>query len=202
LKDLDAQLARFGAHLRDNIGIDERAALKVATTVAADLRFLPVDAKTAIANSSVVSVETRLAELTAFQTFMDFVRTHQTPHPALVRAQVLCQNYICFAYLGDALFKILLKATPPDSLTRKCVRFLTDNPVRAFRNAIAHGNWCYRTDFSGLAFWARKGADSSEPMQRFEVSAEELDFWQALSRGVAYAAYSQLRVRNGREAGS
>ena len=56
------------------------------------------------------------------------------------------------------------------------------------REAKTFTHWCYRTDFSGLVFWARKGADASEPMQRFDVSASELDFWQALARGVAYAA--------------
>jgi len=38
-------------------------------------------------------------------------------------------------------------------------RYLTDDPVRAFRSVVAHGNWQYAPDFSALAYWARKGDD-------------------------------------------
>lgn len=40
--------------------------------------------------------------------------------------------------------------------------------------------------------WARKGGDLNEPLQQFEVEQDDLNFWQALSRCVAYAAYSNL----------
>ena len=109
-----------------------------------------------------------------------------------MRAQVLYPNYICFVYLGEAPFKVLSREAPPSSVTRKCARLLTNNPVRAFRNAVAHGNWRYRDDFAGLVFWSRKGSDSSEDLHRFEVEQHELNFWQALSRGVAYSAYLHL----------
>jgi hypothetical protein len=75
-------------------------------------------------------------------------------------------------------------------MTRKCCRFLTDNPIRAFRNALAHANWRYNEDFSGLRFWARKGSDPSEALREFEVSQLELGFWQALARCVAYVAFT------------
>ncbi|MGO8854778.1 MAG: hypothetical protein ACLQO1_03580 [Steroidobacteraceae bacterium] len=192
MRHLDEQLARFGDELKGALGIDREIAAKVATTVAAELRFLPLEAKNKILNESPVGVKDRLSELTAFQAFMDLVSTRPDAHPAVVRAQVLYQNYVCFVYLGEALFKILSKSAPQDSLARKCARFLTDNPVRAFRNAVAHGNWRYRDDFSGLIFWARKGSDPSEPLQEFEVGQQELDFWQTLARGVAYAAYPHL----------
>ena len=192
MRHLDAQLARFDKELREHVGLKSDVTTKVATTVAAELRFLPVDAKSLILQASPVRIGDRLSELKAFQAFMDLQATYGTAPAAIVRAQVLYQNYICFVYLGEALFKVLSKSVPPASVTRKCARFLTDNPVRAFRNAIAHGNWRYRDDFTGLVFWARKGGDPSEELHRFEVEQHELDFWQALSRGVAYSAYLHL----------
>lgn len=48
--------------------------------------------------------------------------------------------------------------------------------MRAFRNAVAHANWHYLPDFSGLEFWTRNGAEPTEPMARFEVSQNHLDF--------------------------
>ena len=106
--------------------------------------------------------------------------------PARTRAQVVYQCYVCFIYLGDAWFKVLRKQMPDGSATKRCCKFLTDNPVRAFRNAIAHGNWDYLKDFTGLEFWARKGDIGEEPLSRFEVSRDDLAFWQALARCVAY----------------
>ncbi len=79
--------------------------------------------------------------------------------PQLTRAQVIVQNYICFVYLGEACFQVLRREAPTGSTVKRCCRFLTDNPVRAFRNAVAHGNWKYTPEFSGLEFWARKGGD-------------------------------------------
>jgi hypothetical protein len=108
------------------------------------------------------------------------------------RAQVITQNYICFVYLGEACFKALKKEVQAETATQRCCKYLTDNPVRAFRNAIAHSNWCYLPDFSGLEFWARKGADPAERPTRFEVRQQELDFWQSLARCTAYAAYLSL----------
>jgi hypothetical protein len=78
--------------------------------------------------------------------------------------------------------------------------YLTENPVRAFRNAIAHSNWTYSSDFHGLVYWARKGSDPDEALSRFEVFQGDLDFWQTLSRGVAYAAYTSIEAVEGSRA--
>ncbi|MCM2358949.1 MAG: hypothetical protein NDI77_12425 [Geobacteraceae bacterium] len=122
---------------------------------------------------------------------MDFANSIQG-NPYVTRAQVITQNYICFVYLGDALFKHLKAVLPPPLVTGRCCRFLLNNPIRAFRNAVAHSNWRYKRDFSGLEFWARKGSGPDEPLERFEVLQDELTYWQSLSRCVGYAAYMAL----------
>jgi hypothetical protein len=127
----------------------------------------------------------------AFQMFMD--RYQQVNgEPAVARAQVIYQCYVCFVYLGDAWFKVLRKMMPSGSTTRRCCKFLTDNPVRAFRNAIAHGNWQYLSDFTGLEFWARKGNDPEEPLSRFVWGQNDINFWQVLARCVAYCTAEAL----------
>jgi hypothetical protein len=194
MRHLDAQVSKYSTLLVSEVGLDPAIADRLATTVAAELRFLSVEAKAEILASSPVDVAARLDELTAFQSFMEQVHAAK-PHPAFVRAQVLYQNYVCFVYLGEACFRVLAKSAPTGSASRKCSRFLTDNPVRAFRNAIAHGNWTYKSDFTGLVFWARKGSEPSEALSQFEVSQNELNFWQSLARCVGYAAY--LHVRSG-----
>jgi hypothetical protein len=189
---LDRQIGKFSERLTGELGLNDQEVDRVATLVAAEVRFLESSARAEIFAASPVPLRTRLDELRAFQAFMD--EASGSSSPAVTRAQVIVQNYVCFVYLGEACFRALLKTSKPGSVTRRCCKYLTDNPVRAFRNAIAHSNWTYAPDFGGLVFWARKGSDNTEPLSRFEVEQIELDFWQTLSRGVAYAAYSTLET--------
>ena len=188
---LDSQLARWSDRLISELQVPAHAANKLATTVAAEIRFLPTEAKVELRHSSPVALNDRLEELVGFQGFMDATRSVQNS-PYLVRTQVITQNYICFLYLPESCFRILRKAMPPESTTRACAKFLSDNPVRAFRNALAHANWCYGPGFNSIVFWARKGVGADEPLEKFEVTQEELMSWQSLSRCVGYAALSNL----------
>jgi hypothetical protein len=172
---LDVQMRRYSPRLRDDLRIDAAASNHLASSIAQECVALPSDAVAAIRAQDVVGLESRLDELVGFQAFMDLVGSIPS-HPAVVRAQVITQNYVCFVYLGDSCFKALQKHLPAGSTTRKCCRFLTDNPVRAFRNALAHANWRYNEDFSGLRFWARKGSDPSEPPSKFDVTQLKLGF--------------------------
>jgi hypothetical protein len=122
---------------------------------------------------------------------MDAAQTVQMD-PFVARAQVIVQNYICFVYLGDSCFTVLKKHSPEGSATKKCCSFLTDNPVRAFRNSMAHGNWGYTDDGQGLEFWARKGSGPAEPLVRWELSQLNLNFWKDLACCTAYAAFTSL----------
>ncbi len=193
---LDEQMRRYRSQLSSLARIDEWTTRKLATTIASEVRFLAPEAKNRIKAVSPVKLQDRLDELTAFQAFMDNMSTYRNQKvgalPELVRAQVIVQNYITFVYLPEACFSVLRKEMPKDSTTRKCAKYLTDNPVRSFRNAMAHANWSYNEDFSGLVYWARKGSDPGEPLARHEVDQKTLGFWQSLSRCTAYAAMSNL----------
>jgi hypothetical protein len=184
-------MAVWSERLKSELKINDENSRKLATAIAADVRFLPAEVKAEIRVASPVPLKDRVQELQAFQGWMDVVR-NSTPSSYLVRAQVLTQNYICFVYLPESCFRILAKAAPTGSTVQKCARFLNNNPVRAFRNSVAHANWTYRPDFRAIVYWARKGSDPTEPLEQFEVTQEELDFWQSLSRCVAYAAFTNL----------
>jgi hypothetical protein len=188
---LDTQMQAFSARLTNEVKLTPEMATKLATTIAADVRFLSPEQKAEIRAASPVPLEDRLAELQAFQGWMDQAHTIRN-NPFVTRAQVLSQSYICFVYLPEACFRILAKSCPSGSAAKKCAQFLSNNPVRAFRNAIAHANWTYRADFGAIVYWARKGSDQDAPLERFEVENTDLSFWQSLSRCVAYAAYSNL----------
>jgi hypothetical protein len=188
---LDDQMKVYSPFLRDDLKIDPPESNSLASTIAIEFKRLPNDVIESLLTPEIVCPVDRLEELIAFQSFMDLVHVNQS-HPGLIRAQVITQNYIAFVYLGEALFTTLRKCTPNGSVTKRCCKFLTNNPVRAFRNAIAHANWKYKPDFSGLMFRARKGDDPTEPMVLFEVSQNDLNFWQSLARCVAYVVYSEL----------
>ncbi len=188
---LDNQMQAFSARLTSEVGLTHEMAAKLAMTIAADVRLLSPEQKVEIRAASPVPLSDRLVELQAFQGWMDQAHTIRN-NPFVTRAQVLLQNYICFVYLPEACFRVLQKACPSGSATKKCAQFLSNNPVRAFRNAVAHANWTYRSDFGAIIYWARKGSDPNDPLERFEADQNDLAFWQALSRCVAYAAYSNL----------
>jgi hypothetical protein len=189
---LDDQMAAWSARLVADVRISDGDSHKVGTKVASEIRFLPASAKAEIVATSPVNLRDRLQELQAFQGWMDIIATSANVSPFVVRAQVITQNYICFVYLPESCFRIISKSLPSGSVGRKCAKYLSDGRVRAFRNAVAHANWCYRSDFGGITYWARKSSDMAEPLSQFEVLQEELAFWQALSRCVAYAAFSNL----------
>jgi len=185
-------MQEFSPFLRDEFRIDPPLSNTIATTIAAEVRTIEPDVIREIHQTNEIPLQARLDELVAFQAWMDIVHCGQ-PHPAVVRAQVITQNYICFVYLGEAVFKAMRKHMAKSTVTAKCCRFLTDNPVRAFRNALAHANWIYKDDFSGIVFWARKGDQKDEPMLRWEVNQHQLNFWQALARCVGYVLFTELR---------
>jgi hypothetical protein len=213
---LDKQMQQWSTRLRDDLRISPPESNQLATTISKEVSGLSDEAKQRVKAASPIPFATRIEELGAFQLFMDLVGSVDPAgvNPAVVRAQVAYQNYICFVYLGESCFNVLKKELPTGSTGKKCCRFLTDNPVRAFRNAVAHSNWRYLPDFSGLEYWARKGADlktvrecpkckhefapalkEPEPMEemlRFEVSQQDLSFWQYLARCTSYASFLSL----------
>jgi hypothetical protein len=188
---LDEQMQQWSSRLRDDLMILPPESNRLGSTISAEVTGLTAEARQKVRDASLIPLEERIEELSAFQGWMDLVRQSE-PIPVVVRAQVITQNYICFVYLGEACFKVLGKELPIGSVARKCCKFLTDNPVRAFRNAIAHSNWRYLSDFSGLEFWARKGGDPDELPTRFIVLQQDLSFWQALARCTAYSSFLSL----------
>jgi len=192
MREIDKQLGSWAERLQKDVKIKPEDIAKIATTIAKEVRWLSMEQKNEIRDSSPVNLANRYEEIIAFQLWMEIANSSQK-HPAVVRAQVIVQNYICFVYLNESCFRVLKKYLPHGSVSKKCCNFLVNNPIRAFRNAIAHSNWCYKNDFTGLLYWSRKGTDPEEALQKFEVSNEELAFWQSLARGVAYAAYENLK---------
>jgi hypothetical protein len=181
---LDSQMAFFAPRLVREVKLTQNAATKLATTIAADVRFLTVEQKAELRRDSLIPIEDRLAEIKAFQGWMEYAAS-VPKNPYVTRAQVLTQSYVCFVYMPESCFRALAKCSPSGSATKRCAQFLSNNPVRAYRNSIAHANWTYRRDFGAVIYWARKGNDPSDPLERFEVEQADLTFWQALSRCVA-----------------
>jgi hypothetical protein len=188
---INEQMREWSTRLRDDLMILPPASNRLASAISVEVAGLSAEAKQRIRDTSPIPLEARIEELLAFQGWMDLVR-QSGPPPVVVRAQVITQNYICFVYLGEACFKVLGKELPSGSVAKKCCKFLTDNPVRAFRNAIAHSNWRHLPDFSGLEFWAKKGGAEDEPPTKFVVLQQDLSFWQAVARCTAYSSFLSL----------
>lgn len=182
---IDRQLHPWGTRLCDDLGLSTSQAAELASCISREVASLAPSDQDRLRHMSPVPVSCRLDELTAFQAWMD--AAHATPHPAITRAQVITQSYVCFIYLKESWFGALHQVMAADTATYLSCAFLLSEPIRRFRNAFAHGNWRYLQDFSGLEFWARASGTGTAEI-RSEVSQLELNFWQALSRCTAYAS--------------
>lgn len=154
---LDVQMRRYSPRLRDDLRIDSAASNHLATSISAECAALPPERSPRFERRTSSDWTHAWRSSSPFKVFMDLVASSPT-HPSVVRAQVITQNYLCFVYLGDSCFKVLQKNTPSGSTVRRCCRFLTDNPIRALRNALAHANWRYNEDVSGLTFGRARAA--------------------------------------------
>lgn len=196
MQHLDRQLAFFRDRLCNEVDLKPEEVDKVATLVAADIRFLPPAAKAEIKAASPISLSARLEELIAFQSWSDFATSIRN-NPAITRASVIVQNYICFVYLKDACFEVVAKRAAAGSVASRTAEYLLRGKVRDFRNAFSHANWSYNSTFTGLNCWVLEDArHRSGSMRHFEVSQDDLNFWQTLPRGIAYATYEQLREQS------
>ena len=182
---LDRQMEPWAVRLRDDLGVQPADSKALASAIAREVSLISTASKAQLKQGSHVTLRDRLDELVAFQAWADLTGTK--PAPPIARALVLTQLYICFVYLKDAWFRSLRDAMPANSATARVCHFLTTDPVRSFRNAIAHGRWRYRGDFGALEYWP----DASERIA-LEVTQLDLDFWQALSRSAAYASIQTL----------
>ncbi len=131
-----------------------------------------------------VPPERYVEELQAFQAWMDVAHSNRS-NPVVVRAQVMTELYVSFVWLRDSLMEPAKSRFAPDSVFAQVQHFLASGKRKTLRNAIAHGRWCYQAGFGGLECWDGRNGSS---LTRTVISADELDLWQTLSRGVAIAA--------------
>jgi hypothetical protein len=191
---LDEIMRQFSPRLREDLSLTPPTSNCLASTIAAEVKALPADVLRAIRDEDVVGLRHRTEELVAFERFMDFARQEQAKSgvfPPLTRAQVVCQLYVVFIYLGDACFSRLRKSAATGSALKKCCVYLTDNPVRGLRNAVAHSNWRYTDDFSGILYHYFEDEHKTK-WKDYTVTQLELDFWDKVARVTAYAAFQTI----------
>jgi hypothetical protein len=193
LKRFDLQMRQWVEYLVDSVRIEHRLTGNIASLIYEDIKNISPDSRAELIESisNPIPIENRLEKLCAFQGWAD-IANNLSKNPFITRAQIIVQNYICFVYLNDSCFKNLKKYVQNGSVTKKCCNFLINNPVRAFRNAIAHSNWKYSDDFSEIIFYAKKGHSDADPIIELRVSNVDLNFWQFLARCTAYTAFLTL----------
>lgn len=193
LKTFDEQLAKYGSKLCNDLRIDKVSSPRLATKIYDEISALPAGGRDLIVRSSPVPPRDRLHQIEqsiAFNAACGPQIFARVPGVAYAHTITLC--YISVVYLAESLFDAVHKALGPNSSGRKCAGYLRNNPVRAFRNALAHGHWRFRGDGSAIEFWARKGSAGSDPMVLWEVSQDDLVFWYGLSHATGYAALKAI----------
>ena len=181
---LDEQLACFSPKLRDDIRVPQEDVNQLASAMHRDCVTLGVDTIRIALRDDRIPLRQRHDELVAFQAWMDWAGSVSS-NPAISRAQVITQLYIPFVYMRDTMFDAVRRIAPSGSTLKKVTKSLCDGDVRALRNAVAHGNWTYCDDFSGIRFWAAKGSDPAD-LEDFTMKQRDMAFWQKLARCAGY----------------
>lgn len=191
LKKLDRQIALYKDDLIRHVGLSDFEAMNVASLVEKEI-FSDGRFQNEYDKVSPVPIESRYEELIAFQQWTDNLSS-KISDPYTTRTRVISQCYICFVYLKDACFEILNKWNTSLVATR-CAIYLSNGKVRDFRNAFSHANWYYSQNNSYLICWVKENSrDPSSLLRKFIVPQAELDFWQTLSRGIAYTVFLSLK---------
>ena len=115
---LNKQMQQWSSRLRDDLRIGPPESNQLASTIGNEVAALSEDTKQRVKEASQIPLKTRIEELVAFQGWMDLVHAASEPHPVIVRAQVVYQNYICFVYLGESCFNVLKKELPSGSTAK------------------------------------------------------------------------------------
>jgi hypothetical protein len=187
-------MRQFSPRLRDDLGLTPPASNCLASTIASEVQALPRDVLRSIRDEDIIGLRRRIDELVAFEGFMTFASQVPTAFgnvAPLMRAQVTCQLYTVFVYLGDACFSRLRKSAVSGSVLKKCCKYLTDYPVRGLRNAVTHSSWRYADDFTGIVFHYFEDEQKTKRTD-YTVTQLELDFWDKLARVTAYAAFQTI----------
>lgn len=182
---LDRQLARHVGRLTEELHIESAVSQHLASAIGEELSSFGFAVLDALGDGEPVDFKTRCDELSAFQGFMDATRPSFND-PIVARARVLVQNYMCFVYIKEAWLERLREKAFVGGPLHACSTFLTTGKVRAFRNAVSHAQWRYMADFSGIVYWDRAEPRKPLPLLTYGVEQDELDFWQALTRAIAY----------------
>jgi hypothetical protein len=186
IQQLDVRLQEFSSRLRDDLKISAPDSNGLASALRREIQSMDETSRQALNSEPPLSTADRIGLLNTFVLWW----CTESGRPGNI-GQIMAMNYTCFIYLGESHFRKLRKC-PAGTLARKCGEFLTDNPVRAFRNALAHGNWRGSFDNQGIDFWARKGQDPNQPMSCFHVAVNELNFWYFLAMAAAYGSLLAL----------
>ena len=182
----DLKMREWSHRLRSDVRVSQEASERLATTIYREILAL---GKIELFDfSDPISYAERFNELALFLNCMAEYPARKV-NPLLNRAFFTLSNYVCFVYLGDTCFTRLRKALP-EGTAKRCCRYLTDNPIRALRNAVAHGNW--RVSDGVLHFWARRGDDPNEPMSEFRASDADREFWFFLAACTGKSALAAL----------
>ncbi len=184
----DLKMSEWSDRLQHEVGVSGEASATLATSIYRDIRTLPINLSSV---SDVIPYAERFNELALFLNWnaesQDYVKKESS---CLSRARLVLSNYMCFVYLGEICFVRLRKQLPKKTTAGRCCRYLTENPVRAFRNAVAHGNWRIRDGI--VQPWARKGDSKEEPPGQFQVSDADRTFWFFLAACTGKSALAAL----------
>jgi hypothetical protein len=205
---LDEKMATHQERLVQKVGLTEDCSNRLASCIAEDLRQKP-ELLDQLVESSPLPINERLNMFEAYQMeYLPRLRGRRPPLPNatsmtmeqfafVIFDELLPSLYMCVVFAADNLFDCIKKGAPSGSVAKKCAKFIRDDPLRALRNALAHGNWRF-AGYGALEYWARKDDGSNHVhVTRFEIDHETLRFYLDLCTYYAWVLLLTCAVNKG-----
>lgn len=140
---LDKLLIPYKAELKKHIGVEEKFLSRISSTIYTELANLKIDEIEKIKHSSPIEFEQHFNMLVSFdEIYKIATASDNSLDPTVQRNIVQYSFYMLFVFLKDNCFEVTKRAfSNTNTITKKLCNFLLSNDIRAFRNALAHGNW-------------------------------------------------------------
>lgn len=175
------------------LNIDKKYHSKIATYIDEELSKLDKSDIYKIKEFSPVDLNERIQELGRFDELVHKVLNNKDK---ISGNEMTCfityRSYMLFVYIKDNCFEKTKAITHNGTITKKICTYLTENPVRAYRNAIAHGNFFYSPKDQEIIYYNRNPANQ---ITEYKLKMKEWNFWQELARGTAYTIYGHILKR-------
>ncbi|MDV6373336.1 hypothetical protein [Deinococcus arenicola] len=190
---MDMSLAEYADDLK-GIGVPDEFLHRIATSVRHEILSLDADILKAKFSARYPDAASVYDQIIYNWTFSGSHQDEIDSDVAVNQTAVLAANYLYFIYAQDTYLQAIANVSPKRGPSHPIAKFLTTGEVWGFRNAFAHGEWCYVGEKNSMDIQYIHRVKGIEEFRL--ISPRKLHLWHLLSKtllGLWSARMADLR---------